>query len=206
MASRPIFAAWPVTQFQHLHWAQSDALLTLNPLLRLKSRPSSVSLPHRLSSLTLPAWLQVPSWVPSLHHLSGCKLSPDSCPPPAPGPTLFISGQSPRLLRLWWFPICRACCFLFQCPDSNLVICCLDDCDKPVTLATLPCLRLQCSLPETQDRNPAEGEQSLLLLFILCVTLGEINLTGSQLSLCESSWVTEFTAHGSVDKWCTRCA
>lgn len=98
MASRPIFAAWPVTQFQHLHWAQSDALLTLNRLLRLSSRPSSVSLPHRLSSLTLPAWLQVPSWVPSLPHLSGCKLSPDSCPPPGP--------PAPLCLFLDSLPVC----------------------------------------------------------------------------------------------------
>ncbi|KAJ1065233.1 hypothetical protein K5549_006042 [Capra hircus] len=49
----------------------------------------------------------------------------------------------------------------FQCPHSNLVICCLNDCDKPVTLATLPCLRLQGNLPEAQDQSPAEGEQSL---------------------------------------------
>ena len=49
----------------------------------------------------------------------------------------------------------------FQCPHSNLVICCLNDCDKLVTLATLPCLRLQGNLPEAQDQSPAEGEQSL---------------------------------------------
>ena len=81
MASRPILAAWPVTQSQHLHWAQRDALLTLSPLLRLNSRPPSISLLHRLSSLALPPWLQVPSSVPSLPSCLGLQAQSWLLPP-----------------------------------------------------------------------------------------------------------------------------
>lgn len=105
------------------------------PLLRLNPRLPSLCLPHMLSSLALCDWLLFLSAVPSLPsslrlEAQSCLLTPPSC--------LFLD----RLQVCSVYddsPSAPARCFLFhrQCPDSSLVICCLNDCGEPVTLITI---------------------------------------------------------------------
>ena len=147
-----------------------------------------------LSSLALFDWLLFLSAVPSLPsslrlEAQSCLLTPPSC--------LFLDGLQ----------VCSvyddsasapALCFLFhrQCPDSSLVVCCLNDCGKPVTLSTIHAALLTTAVQYSRSPGlePSRAKGKAAPTSHSLCDFGETNITGSQLSLCKSGWVTESAA------------